>query len=137
MIEIRPIRSEADYTQAIEWLEQLWGSPSGTQEGDQLDVLATLIDAYESEHYPIDEPRPEAMEIFESDERDVLKNSLVGQPAFQLFSDGEHGFVFRLVAGTGEVVLNSPPFKTKSDAIEAIRRLQESVSLSRIIDEAA
>lgn len=105
--------------------------------GDQLDVLATLIDAYESEHHPIDEPGPGAIETFERDEREVLATVLAGQPAFQLFRDGEHGFVFRLVAGTGEIVLNSPPFKTKSDAIDAIKNLQNSVSHSRIIDEAA
>ena len=39
-------------------MDLLWGAKSGTPEGDRLDVLATLIDAYEAEHFPIDPPDP-------------------------------------------------------------------------------
>lgn len=39
-------------------MERLWGAKSGTAEGDRLDVLATLIDVYEAEHYPMDPPDP-------------------------------------------------------------------------------
>src|SRR5439155_22939837 len=56
--EIKPIRSEADYEQALAEIEKLWGAEDGTAEGDRLDVLATLIDAYEAEHYPMDPPDP-------------------------------------------------------------------------------
>lgn len=56
--ELKPIRTPADYEKALATLEDLWGSESGTPEGDQLDVLATLIDAYEAEHEPIDPPDP-------------------------------------------------------------------------------
>jgi antitoxin component HigA of HigAB toxin-antitoxin module len=52
--EIKPIRGETDYEAALAEVERLWGARSGTPEGDRLDVLATLIDAYESEHHPID-----------------------------------------------------------------------------------
>jgi HTH-type transcriptional regulator/antitoxin HigA len=52
--EIRPIRSEADCAAALSEVEWLWGARSGTPEGDRLDVLATLIDAYENERHPID-----------------------------------------------------------------------------------
>ena len=38
--------------------ERLWGAKSGTPKGDRLDVLATLIDAYEAEHFPMDPPDP-------------------------------------------------------------------------------
>jgi HTH-type transcriptional regulator/antitoxin HigA len=58
MSEIRPIRSEADYEAALAEVERLWGAGSGTPEGDRLDVLVTLIDAYESEHHAIDPPDP-------------------------------------------------------------------------------
>lgn len=58
MAELRPIRTEADYEAALEQLEQLWGAASGTPHGDRLDILATLIDAYEAEHYPMDPPDP-------------------------------------------------------------------------------
>jgi len=56
--EVKPIRSERDYEAALEEVEHLWGSKAGTRDGDRLDVLATLIDAYESEHYLMDPPDP-------------------------------------------------------------------------------
>ena len=52
----KPIRSEADYEDALAEVGRLWGSKSGTPNGDRLDVLATLIEAYEERHYPIDAP---------------------------------------------------------------------------------
>ncbi len=57
-MEIKPIRSEFDYEQALRRIEGLWGSPVGTPEGDELDVLTTLIEAYEHEHYSVDLPDP-------------------------------------------------------------------------------
>ena len=56
--EIKPIRSKRDYEAALSEIERLWGAKAGTPEGDRLDVLATLIDAYETEHYPMDPPDP-------------------------------------------------------------------------------
>lgn len=62
--EVKPIRSEADHEAALAEVKRLWGSKSGTEEGDRLDVLATLIDAYEEEHHPMDPPDPvEAIEF--------------------------------------------------------------------------
>ncbi len=58
MIELKPIRTKADYRKGLAEIERLWGAKSGTQEGDRLDILATLIEAYEAEHYPIDPPDP-------------------------------------------------------------------------------
>lgn len=58
--ELEPIGSEADYDMALAELARLWGSKSGTPAGDRLDVLATLIDAYEAEHHPMDPPDPVA-----------------------------------------------------------------------------
>jgi len=57
-MEIKPIRSEEDYTLALKRVEALWRSPIGTPKGDELDVLLSLIEAYEREHYPIDLPDP-------------------------------------------------------------------------------
>jgi len=56
--ELKPIRSKADYRNALAEVERLWGAKSGTPPGDRLDILTTLIDAYEDEHYPIDPPDP-------------------------------------------------------------------------------
>ena len=58
MMRIRPIKSEADYTAALAEIEKLWGAEVDTPKGDKLDVLLTLVDAYEKEHYSIDPPDP-------------------------------------------------------------------------------
>jgi HTH-type transcriptional regulator / antitoxin HigA len=56
--EVKPIRTKADHRAALAQVERLWGAKAGTPDGDRLDVLATLIDAYEAEHYPMDPPDP-------------------------------------------------------------------------------
>jgi HTH-type transcriptional regulator / antitoxin HigA len=56
--ELKPIRTKADYENALAETEHLWGAKIGTKNGDRLDILATLIDAYEAEHYPMDPPDP-------------------------------------------------------------------------------
>jgi HTH-type transcriptional regulator/antitoxin HigA len=55
---VKPIRTRADYATALAEVERLWGAKLGTPTGDRLDVLATLIDAYEAEHFPLDPPDP-------------------------------------------------------------------------------
>ena len=137
MIEIRPIRSEEDYEGALRTLSQLWGAASGTPEGDQLDILATLIDAYEKEHFPMDAPSPEALAAFEKEQQEALAASLENQLVFQVFKDKAGRFAFRLLAGEGKIILHSETFDTKSDAINAIRLPQESASHSKIVEQAA
>ena len=56
--EVKPIRSRRDYEAALKEVERLWGAKAKTRDGDRLDVLATLIDSYEAEHYPMDPPDP-------------------------------------------------------------------------------
>jgi HTH-type transcriptional regulator / antitoxin HigA len=57
-MNIKPIRNESDYREVLARVQKLWGAPAESKEGDELDVLATLIDAYEREQYPIDLPTP-------------------------------------------------------------------------------
>jgi len=57
-MDIRPIKTEADYEGALADIEQLWGAAENTPEGDTLDILVTLVEAYEETHYPIDPPDP-------------------------------------------------------------------------------
>ena len=52
-MEVKPIKTEADYEAALKDIEQLWSSSYGSLEGDQLDVLVTLVEAYEEEHHSI------------------------------------------------------------------------------------
>jgi HTH-type transcriptional regulator/antitoxin HigA len=56
--ELRPIRNDADHAAAMAEVERLWGAKSGTPDGDRLDILATLIDAYEASAHPMDAPSP-------------------------------------------------------------------------------
>jgi HTH-type transcriptional regulator / antitoxin HigA len=76
--EVKPIRSEADYEKALTEVERLWGARSGTPEGDRLDVLATLIDAYESAHHPIDPPDPIEAIKFRMEQQGLTRKDLEG-----------------------------------------------------------
>lgn len=58
MVEIKPIRTEMDYEAALAEIEQLFEAVPGTPEGDRLEVLTTLVEAYEEKHYPIPLPDP-------------------------------------------------------------------------------
>lgn len=57
-MEVKSIKTEADYEAALKEIEKLWGSNYGSPEGDKLDVLVTLAEAYEEEHHPIMSPDP-------------------------------------------------------------------------------
>src|SRR6478672_4084377 len=74
--ELKPIRSEADYESALAEAERLWGAKLGTPDGDRLDVLATLIDAYEAEHYPIDPPDPIDAIVFRMEQQGLTQQDL-------------------------------------------------------------
>jgi HTH-type transcriptional regulator/antitoxin HigA len=74
--EVRPIRTERDYAAAIEEIERLWGAKAGTRNGDRLDVLATLIDAYEAEHYPMDPPDPIEAIKFRMEQQGLTRRDL-------------------------------------------------------------
>jgi HTH-type transcriptional regulator/antitoxin HigA len=58
MMEIRPIKTEADYETALAEIEALFEAEPGTPAGDRLEVLTTLVEAYEDEHYSIPTPDP-------------------------------------------------------------------------------
>ena len=55
-MEIKPIRSDRDHDAALKEIEALMDSQPGTPDGDRLDVLVTLVEAYEAKHFPIPEP---------------------------------------------------------------------------------
>lgn len=57
-MEIKPIKTETDYTQALKRLETIFSAKIGTTESDEADVLGLLIDDYEKKHYPIEAPDP-------------------------------------------------------------------------------
>ncbi|HEV2145864.1 MAG TPA: helix-turn-helix domain-containing protein [Longimicrobiaceae bacterium] len=57
-ITVRPIQTEEDYDAALSEVDALMNAEPGTPEGARLDVLVTLIEAYERRHWPIDAPDP-------------------------------------------------------------------------------
>lgn len=57
-MELKPIKTEADYEEALARIDELWEAELGSPEGDLLDVLTTLVEAYEEKHHPILPPDP-------------------------------------------------------------------------------
>ena len=76
MRDVRPIRTEEDYAAAMAEIGRLWGAAAGTPEGDRLDVLATLVDAYEAERDPIDPPDPVAAIRFHMEQQGLTRKDL-------------------------------------------------------------
>ena len=78
MKNLKPIKTEGDHEAALEEVERLWGAPSGTPKGDRLDILATLIDAYENDHYPIDPSDPIEAITFRMEQQGLTRKDLEG-----------------------------------------------------------
>jgi HTH-type transcriptional regulator/antitoxin HigA len=57
-MEIKPIKTERDYRAALNVIDRLWSARRGSPQADRLDVLATLVEAYEDKHFPILPPDP-------------------------------------------------------------------------------
>lgn len=60
-VRVSPVRTEAEYDAALKEIETLMDAWPGTPEGDRLDVLVTLVQAYEARHFPIEAPDPVAL----------------------------------------------------------------------------
>ncbi len=74
--DIRPLRSDADHERAMAQVARLWGAASGTPDGDRMDVLATLIDAYEAAHHPIDPPDPVDAILFRMEQQGLTRRDI-------------------------------------------------------------
>src|SRR3954468_5352178 len=74
---IKPIRTEKDHDAALrKVVERLWGAKSGTVEGGRLDVLATLIEAYEEKKYAMDPPDPVEAIKFRMEQQGLTRKDL-------------------------------------------------------------
>lgn len=76
VIRVRPIRSAKDHDAAVARITELMGSAPGTPAGDELDVLATLVDAWEAKHQPIDPPEPMAAIQFRMEQMGLSRRDL-------------------------------------------------------------
>ena len=76
-MEIRPIKTPTDYQATLKEIELLMVAEADTPEGDRLDVLVTLVEAYEREHYPIDFPDPVEAIKFRMEQQGLTVEDLV------------------------------------------------------------
>lgn len=76
-MNIRPVNTEQAYDEAIERIETLWGAESGTPEGDELDVLLTLVEVYEKANHPVPPPTPIEAISFVMEQRGMKQADLV------------------------------------------------------------
>lgn len=76
-MNIKPVKTEQDYNNSIKRIEELWGAKKDTADGDELDLLITLVEVYEMKHYPIAPPDPiEAIE-FRMEQMGMTKTDMV------------------------------------------------------------
>ena len=75
---IKPIKTEANHAAALHEIERLWGAEEGTAEGDRLEVLTTLVEAYEQAHFPIDAPDPIEAIKFRLEQQGADRKRLIG-----------------------------------------------------------
>jgi len=76
-MEIKPIKTEQDYNNSIRRIEELWGAKKDSQQGDELDLLVTLVESYEMRHYPIAPPDPVDAIIFRMEQMGMTKADMV------------------------------------------------------------
>ncbi|MNZ14590.1 Antitoxin HigA [compost metagenome] len=75
-MNIKPIRTEDDYTAAMARIDELWGAEIGTPDGDELEVLALLIGKYEDERYPMPPSDPIEAIKFRMDQQGLTQRDL-------------------------------------------------------------
>ncbi len=110
-MELKPIKTEKDYRNALKRLEVIFDAPIDTKEGDEAEILSLLIENYENEHYPIEAPDPiEAIKI-RMEELNMRQKDLVG-----------------IIGGKSRVseILN----RRKKLTVEMIRELEQILQIS-------
>jgi len=76
-MDIHPIRTSRDHTEALRKIERLWGARPGTRAADDLEVLVTLVDAYEATRHPIAPPDPIDAILFRLEQMGLARGDLV------------------------------------------------------------
>ena len=77
-IKIQPIHTKKDYEKALTFIDRLWDARPNTKEGDILDVLVTLVEAYEDKNFPMLPPNPVAAIKFRMEQMGMEKSDIVG-----------------------------------------------------------
>ena len=76
-MEVKPIKSRRDYLATLREIESVMGAKRGTAEGDRLDVLVTLVEAWEVGHYPVDLPDPVDAIKFHMEQKGLKPRDLI------------------------------------------------------------
>ncbi|MBF2007272.1 MAG: transcriptional regulator [Chlorogloeopsis fritschii C42_A2020_084] len=110
MLKLRPIRTEADYHAALDEIERLFDAEPNTPDCDRLEILTTLVEAYEQRHYPIVAPEPIEAILYYLESRGLSAGDL--EP---------------IIGSLGEVtdILN----RQQALTLEMIRRLHSSLGI--------
>ena len=110
VVKIAPIRGERDYEAALKEIEALMDATAGTSEGDRLDVLVTLVEAYEARHWAIDPPDPIDAIRFRLQQRGLSRS-----------------YLQKILGSSGRVseIMN----RKRSLSIEMMRRLHEELDI--------
>ena len=107
---IHPIRTATDHRNALAEIRRLWDAKPGTDDFDRLDVLATLVEAYERNHHPIEKPNAVAAVLFRLEQLGLAKSAL--EPLI-----GSRARVYEVLKGQ------------RSLSIEMIRKLNETFQI--------
>jgi len=110
VVNIAPIRNERDYDAALKDVEGLMDAAIGTPDGDRLDVLVTLVEAYEARHWAIEPPDPIDAITFRLEQRGLPRS-----------------YLQKIMGGSGRVseVMN----RKRSLSVEMMRRLHETLDI--------
>ena len=74
--QLKPIKTKKDYEKALVVIDELWDAKPKTKEGDMLDIIVTLVEAYEQKHHPIYPPNPIAAILFRTEQLGLAKADL-------------------------------------------------------------
>ena len=75
-MDLKPIKTEADYRAALKRLEVIFDAKLGTTESDELDILGLMVDDYENKHYQIDAPDPVDAILFRMEQLGLQRSDL-------------------------------------------------------------
>lgn len=111
-MNIKPIKTDSDYTEALQEVESLMSAKINTPEGDKLDVLVTLIESYEKKHRPILPPEPVEAIIHQMESQGLSRKDLES------------------VLGSTRVRVSEILNRKRSLSLNTIRKLQKNLGIS-------
>lgn len=76
-MRIKPIRTKKDHEKALKRIDELWGCKKNSPEGEEFEILLTLTEKYEDDHYPIPPPDPIEAIIFRLEQMNLTRAELV------------------------------------------------------------